>query len=384
MEAEIEKKIGEVNAANNKIIADYQADIDRKLKGLVSEAAFADLKGGYEKRWAELDTVLAKLQTPNLAPPEKPGAVEMKAFHKFLGGGILTPEERKVLTIADATHAGVLAPYEYVQQILKYVTVYSPIRRLATVRQTSRYDVEIPTETAIGVATWVAESAEKTETTGQTYALTDVKLFEMKQLYKATQHMLEDAVFNIEAELAGSIGRAMGLLEGTAFVSGDGTTAPEGIITNTTCIAAKYATAASNAIAIADLLGIYYQLKAYYIPNATWLWARSTTAEVAALKNATTNSYLIQPNLMENQPAQLFGCPIVECPDFPDQVTDSAYIAAFGDIRAGYTIVDRVDIVIQRLIEKYAEFGMIGFLARKRVGGKVVIPEAIQLLQAKA
>ena len=113
---------------------------------------------------------------------------------------------------------------------------------------------------------------------------------------------------------------------------------------------------------------------------------RSSLGVVVGLKSATTNTYLLQPNLQAGQPSNILGLPVYEWTDIPaltaaTGITDAAMIAAYGDFRAGYEIVDRVDIVIQRLIEKYAEFGMIGFLVRKRVGGGVILPEAIQLLK---
>ena len=116
-------------------------------------------------------------------------------------------------------------------------------------------------------------------------------------------------------------------------------------------------------------------------------WAALGVA--VTLKSATTNMYLLQPNLQQGQPATILGNPVLECPDFPAITSttlsttpgDNGIVCALGDFRAGYTIVDRVDINIQRLVEKYAEFGMIGFLARRRVGGGVLLPESIQLLK---
>jgi len=386
---ELDAKIAEINAANNKIISDYQAENDRKLKGLVTDAAFKDLQGGFEKRFNEVNLELAKLKIPQTQVADDKGPSEkMKDFRNWfqksreLGLAAMASPEQKVLTIGESTHAGVLAPYEYVQEIIKGVTLFSPIRQVARVRQTSAYAAEFPTETAIGVATWVAESAAKTETTGLTYALTEIKTFEMKILYKATQKMLEDSAFNLEAEIAQAVGRGFGLLEGTSFYSGNGTTAPEGIITNATVLADINNFLTHDTLIFDDFIKTQYLLASPYVRNAAWLLNRSTLGTLIALKSATTNTYLIQPSLTQGQPAFILGSPIYEWADFPAYVagTASQMVAAYGDFRAGYCVVDRVDIIIQRLIELYAADGMIGFLARKRVGGGVLLPEAIQLL----
>lgn len=390
---EIEAKVAEINEKNNKLIYDLQLENDRKLAGLVAGPAFEEFKSKIMAKFDETALELAKLKAPAMSPTFNviggPDPDEHKAaYGHYLrkGWDELTPPEKKVLTIADSTHSGVLAPYEYANEIIKKASVFSPMRQIARVRPTSAYALEIPTETAIGVATWVAESAEKTETTGFTHALTEVKTFEMKILYKATQKMLEDSKFNLEAEISDAVGRGFGLLEGTAFYSGNGTTAPEGIITNSVVLADAKSVATDNTLVFDDLFATCYMLGSPYAKNATWVMNRATLGIILGLKSATTNMYLLQPNLTQGQPATILGAPVLEWPDFPalaasTSIPDAQMLLGFGDFRTGYVIADRVDIFIQRLVEKYAEFGMIGFLARKRVGGITVLPEAIQLLK---
>ncbi len=65
-------------------------------------------------------------------------------------------------------------------------------------------------------------------------------------------------------------------------------------------------------------------------------------------------------------------------------VAANAKSVAYGDFKRGYWIIDRIQIEIQRLVEKYAEYGQIGFHVRKRVHGQVVNPEAIKILTIKA
>lgn len=388
---DLEKKAEEIQAANNKAIADVQTELRRLETEKASDVRIAEVKAEFKKRLDEQETEIARLKSPEAQLKSIDGREEKaRAFGSFLrkGAGALTPDEKKVLTIADSDHAGVLAPYEYVNEIIKAVTLQSPMRQLATVRQTSAYAVEFPTETAIPVATWVAESAEKTETTGLTYGLTEIKTFEMKMLLKATQKMLEDSSFNLEAEIASVAGRKLGVLEGTAFYSGNGTTAPEGIIANATVLADTATVTTDDTLAFDDFIKTQYLLASAYAKNASWVFNRSLMGVVVGLKNATTNAYLVQPNLQAGQPAMILGSPVYEWADFPAITSttlsstpgDAGIVLAYGDFKAGYKIVDRVDIVIQRLVEKYAEYGMIGFLVRKRVGGGVVLAEAIQLL----
>ena len=56
---------------------------------------------------------------------------------------------------------------------------------------------------------------------------------------------------------------------------------------------------------------------------------------------------------------------------------------AFGDFNY-YNIGDRGLRSFAQLKELFAGNGMVGFLAKERVDGKLVLPEAVQLLKMKA
>jgi len=62
-------------------------------------------------------------------------------------------------------------------------------------------------------------------------------------------------------------------------------------------------------------------------------------------------------------------------------------VAAFGDFNAGYRILDHSSgMTVQRLVELYAEAGLIGFKVHKRVGGYCIRPanKAVVLLTEHA
>jgi HK97 family phage major capsid protein len=52
---------------------------------------------------------------------------------------------------------------------------------------------------------------------------------------------------------------------------------------------------------------------------------------------------------------------------------------AFGDFSRAYTVVDRVNMSIMRDPFSQATSGNIRYVARRRLGGTVVLAEAIQL-----
>ena len=89
--------------------------------------------------------------------------------------------------------------------------------------------------------------------------------------------------------------------------------------------------------------------------------------------------YLWQPSVQAGQPDKLLGYELYTSPYVPT-VASGALTIAFGDFK-NYWIGDRAGRTVQRLNELYATNGQIGYVATERVDGKVILPEAIQLLQ---
>jgi hypothetical protein len=117
-----------------------------------------------------------------------------------------------------------------------------------------------------------------------------------------------------------------------------------------------------------------------YARNAVFMMRRATIASVRKLKDVTSGQYLWQPGLGGDQPSLLLGRPVVEAPDVPAEGANTFPIL-FGDFNRGYTIVDRMSLEINRDPFTQAASGNIRFIARKRVGAQVVLPEAIQKLK---
>ena len=378
----------------NKLIADERKAHEDVLKGITTETDFK----AYQEKSHKAEDVLQKrvddIETKmNRLPIETPGketeesSQETKAFEKWLrkGDKALGPEEFKVLKIGDAETGGYLAVAEYVAEIIKEITEFSPVRQLARIRRTSNYAVQIPKRTGQFSAYWVAEAGEKDEATGLKYGLETVSPHCMAALVKVTKENLEDSAFNLQTEITSEMAEQFAVLEGTGFISGDAVGKPEGIITNAAVIAAATLSFAAGVVSPEDPINLEYALKEGYTRNAKFLMKRTTVRDFRLLRAAAIASgdaegvFLWTPSLVAGEPSTLAGYPVVECVDMP-AVASGAYSLAFGDFKQGYTIVDRIQIEIQRLVEKYAEFNEIGFIGRKRVDGQVTNPEAIKIM----
>jgi HK97 family phage major capsid protein len=323
-----------------------------------------------------IDALETKTNRPALLGNASAGVDEAKAaYNKFLRTGAV---EQKALILADDTLGGYLAPEEFVREIIKGITVASPVRSVARVRQTAAKAIQLPKRSGVFSAAWVAESGARAETTGLTFGLEEIPTHEMYALVDVSRQMLEDAAFNVEAELNAEFSERFAVAEGSAFISGDAIGKPEGLLTNASI--GETNSGVATAVGADGLIELFYAVKDGYARNAVWMMRRATIASVRKLKDVTSGQYLWQPGLGGDQPSLLLGRPVVEAPDMPAEGA-GAFPVLFGDFGAGYTIVDRVAIEVQRDPFTQAASGNIRFIARKRVGGQVVLPEAIRKLK---
>lgn len=339
-------------------------------------------------RLSDLETKMQRLPLHAPGDAAVPSGSEAKAaFFKWARGLPLSPEDRKhlvpveakALSLSDLTAAGYLAPPEFVREILKGVVLFSPIREVARVRTGAAKELQIPKRTGTFAAAWVAEGASRSETAGLSYGLETIPAHEMYGLVDVTFAMLEDSAFDLEAELREEFAEQFGKAEGAAFVAGTAVNQPEGILTNA---AVAYTPSGSASAITADgLIDLFFALPDAYAKNAYWVLRRSTLGEIRKLKASGTGEYLWAPGEFGDavRPT-ILGRPYIEAPDMP-AVAAGAYPVVFGDLRSAYTIYDRLEIAVVRDPFTQAASGKVRFHARRRVGGQVVIAEAVRKLK---
>jgi len=320
---------------------------------------------------------------------EVKSAYDKAFFDTYLRKGqkFLTPDEQKELIIGSDPSAGYLTSVEYGREIIKGITEFSPIRQEATVKSTGSTEYQFPKRSALPDTYWTGEIQERVEDASLEYAMEKLTPHEVISFKRVSLQQLEDNIYNLAEELGAAFGEALGLKEGTAFVSGSGVTQPEGFLTHADVGSTE--TAAASVIGANDIMNHPYRIARGYRRNAKW-YMNDTTIAIIRLFRADAiapadglGPFLWQNSLIAGEPPTLAGYPVISCPDMPD-IADDAYPVVFGDMRRAYTIVDRIRFSIQELRERYAEFGMIGYIARKRVDGQVVLAAALHKLKIKA
>jgi HK97 family phage major capsid protein len=377
----------------------WETELKPRIEQLSTEAktageGAAETKQAVDRVQDRLDELEAKMQKAALAPQaragEQPEAI--KHFVDFVRKGRFAddaPDEIKAMAIRDESLGGVLAPAEYIAEVIKGVVQYSPIRNVAKIRKTSRTSAQAPKRTGNFAAQWTAETGTRTETTGLTYGLEEIPTHELYARVVVSNWDLEDPVVDLEADIREAMAEQFGVAEGAAFCVGDSNGKPEGLTTQTDIESVNNgATSFTNAVGADGLIKVLFALKEQYWANASWLLARLTLRDIRLLKDSQ-NNYVWQPGVAggagvrEGIPATILDHPYTIAKDMP-AVASNALSVAIGDFQKAYWIVDRLEIATLRDPFTAAATGQVVLHARKRVGGQVVLPEAIKLLKMAA
>ena len=362
----------------NKLIADERKAYDDALKGRISEG---DFKAYQEKsRAAELeikkkiDELEVRLKATAFAGggDSKERSPEAKAFEKYIRKGAVEPEEMKLMRVSEDVTGGIISPIEFRAKLIEILIEFSPIRQIASVETIGGSGVEFPKE---GVDSVTAAWPDETLVAGDyKFAMEKFEPFELRALVTPKRTLLEDAIFDVAAYIQRKTAEKFAKKEGTAFISANGVSKPEGLLTNTgisTVVSGHATTLLPDGI-----IKLKYDLPDYYARNAKFVMKRSTILDIRLFKDVNTQ-YIWQPGLQAGQPSTLLGDPVIEAIDMP-AVAANAFPILYGDFKAGYLIVDREDITMQRLLEVYATQGLVGFLFWKRVDGQVILAEALR------
>jgi len=357
---------GKITALEAKL--DQYEDVNQRIK------ASAATQDAIKEQMDRMETVMRR---PNGGFTDKQIDAGVKAFDSYCRKGMegITPDEKKALTVSNDTTGGYLAPPEYIRELIKNITEISPIRGISRVRQTGQRSIQIPKRTGTFAAQWVSEAGTRSETTGWQVGLEEIPAHEMYALVDISEQDLEDSVFNLEAEMQSEFTEQFAKAEGLAFVSGNAVGKPEGILTNASVAESN---SGSGTLLTADgLITMVHAIKSDYSRNGTFVFNRGSLAAIRKLKDAA-GQYVFEAgmSLSGNMSATILGHSYVEATDMPS-IAGGNFPVAFGDFRRGYLIVDRVAMAVLRDPFTQANTGNIRYIARRRVGGQVILPEAI-------
>ena len=273
---------------------------------------------------------------------------------------------------------GYLVPDEYDKRLIDILTEENVMRTLGTNTTSGEHKINIAATKP--AAAWIEEGG--TLTFGD--ATFDQIILDAHKLHvaiKVTEELLYDNAFNLENYILTQFGKALSNAEEDAFINGTGVGQPLGILAETGGAQVGVTSASSTKVTADEIINLVYSLKRPYRKNAVFLANDVCVAELRKLKD-NNGQYLWQPSLQAGEPDRVLGYKVYTSPYFPVPTAGGTAVA-FGDF-SYYNIGDRGTRSFAELKELFAGNGMIGFVAKERVDGKLVLPEAIKLLQMKS
>lgn len=290
-----------------------------------------------------------------------------------------TFDVHNALQIGTDSEGGYLVPDEFERTLVESLEEQNIFRQLASVITTSSGDRKIPVVATKGSASWVDEEGVIPES-DDAFGQVSIGAYKLGTIIKVSEELLNDSIFNLESYIAREFARRIGTKEEEAFFIGDGTGKPTGIFNATGGAEVGVTAAGVKAITLDEIMDLFYSLKAPYRKNAVFTMNDSTVKAIRKLKDGN-GQYIWQPSITAGQPDTILNRPIKTSAYVPALDAGKKAIA-FGDF-SYYWVADRQGRSFQRLNELYAATGQVGFRATQRVDGKLILPEAIKVLQMK-
>lgn len=294
--------------------------------------------------------------------------------------GKRTADIQNALQVGTDSEGGYLVPDEFERTLVEALEEENIFRQLANVITTSSGDRKIPVVATKGTASWVDEEGSIPES-DDAFGQVSIGAFKLATLIKVSEELLNDSVFNLESYIAREFARRIGSKEEEAFFVGDGAGKPSGILAASGGGQVGVTTAGATAITLDEILDLFYSLKSPYRKNAVFIMNDATVKAIRKLKDST-GQYLWQPSIKEATPDTILNRPLYTSAYVPT-IAAEAKTVVFGDL-GYYWVADRQGRVFKRLNELYAATGQVGFIATQRVDGKLILPEAVKILQQKA
>jgi HK97 family phage major capsid protein len=380
---EMKNMLEKAEAESRDLTNEEQTAFDAMEKDQMSLKARADRLERVNAVHSDLDSLRGE---PSRLAPENAGDEEVRpraskayidGFDKYARRGMngLTHDVLNALQVGTDSEGGYIVPEEFDTMLVEYLQDINELRAFVNVVSTAS-DRNIPVESTLGVATWTAEEAAYTESDAA-FGQVVLGAHKLGTIIRVSEELLADAFFDVSSYLARNFAKRFGLAEEAAFVNGDNSGKPNGIVQGS---GLGVTAAGAAAITSDELIDLYHAVPRMYRPNAVWLMHDNTVKKVRKLKDGD-NQYLWQPGLQAGQPDLILGRRLITSAAMPDSTTGNRSIV-FGDM-SGYTVADRQGTVVQRLNELYAANGQVGFRAYKRMDGETVDATGIKhLIQA--
>jgi HK97 family phage major capsid protein len=303
------------------------------------------------------------------------------AIYKWMVDGkeSLDSEEYRVLSKA-ASGGGFFVPTDLADQIVRAMRFLpGGVASLARTITTGSGDTfNIPLNLTHGSAAWLAESASYTPS-DETITQGSLSAYKASAKIIVSEELLTDSQFDLSSFISTEFGERIGALAESAFISGNGTGQPTGILdagssVTVSTLPAGYVTT----LAWAGLATAIFSVPAQYRENMAILASDSLWVKLVSTQDST-GAPLWNPSVASGAPDTFAGIPVYTHPNLA-AVGANAKSMIVGDFNRAYWIRRVNGIYMQRQNELHSDNGQVGFRAYLRMDGKVVLADALRIV----
>lgn len=301
----------------------------------------------------------------------------------------------KDLVSQSGPNSGYYLPVTLASKVITRIFETSPLRNLATVTPSGIEGLQfVIDDDEAQSGGWVGETPAERGARTDTPDLGELKIemHHQEANPRTTDRALMNPGFDAEVWLRRKISDIFARTENRAFLIGNGSKKPTGILTlpawTTAGTYQRFALEDINSGVAGGyndvtLKKIQNSLKEAYQARAVWCIRRVNWTDITTLKQDGGNGdYFLDPRSMKNGDSLvLLGKPVIFMDDMPTAAADE-YGLMYGDFNEGYTIIDGPGIKTIR--DEISIKGKIQFYTTKFVGGAVTNFESIKRYKLSA
>jgi HK97 family phage major capsid protein len=365
---------------------DFAENVDPDAVARIGELAERGDEQSFAARW-----------TLSVADPNYQAALEKTLYGARPDGQLrwtdaervayLRAEEVRTTMSTTLGNGGALVPFALDPTIILSNTgSISPFRQISRVVST----VSSPwhgVTSAGSSGEWASELAEVTDAS-PTFTQPSIPAFRGDCHVEASLELLADS--NISSQLGTVLADARANLEATAFATGNGTTAPKGIVTALSAVTASRVASTTNAaFGSPDLFALVDQLPARWQDRASWLAHWSIYNRVRSFtSSASPAAGNFWTDLGNGTPPNLLGAPAHKASAMTSTLSSATastdYVLVLGDF-SQYVIVDALGSTIVHnpvvLGSNRRPIGAQSWTMFFRTGADVTVADAFRILQ---
>ncbi len=354
----------------------------------------AEKAAAIEKIQTRMDGIEAQMKRPAGAGAGQSEDEHRKSEHKaaflqWMRKGIQGLDvEQKTTLVGDTTAGDILVPEDLWEGVIRDIPKFTVMRELVTVRPTASDRVRKRNLNELSMQWGSWENAEADPSFSDFLPVESfIHVEDLLGITKIGENELADNDIHLEEIVTDTFARAEAAAVDTAVIAGLGhaSNQPMGVLNSTDGGITTVTAAGHGAITADDMISLQYGVGSQYRTNGRYVVAGTTEKAMRLLKD-DNGVYLWQQSLVAGSPSSFAGYPVVVQDDVPaiPASNAAAKVAIFGDFKAGYVLLERSQVFVQRINELYAEDGLVGFKAHRRIGGDVIRGKSFAKLNVTA